>query len=156
MPKPFLMLIIGLFFGVGGGFVLGAANPPSAPGHDHAAADGHHDATLDISAETLLPTVALDLQPDTGGDYNLQILTENFTFAPRAVDGPHSPGQGHAHIYINGVKLARTYSPWFHLTNLPDGAVEIRVTLNANSHQALAIGQEPVVAMVTLPADRAR
>ena len=49
------------------------------------------------------------------------------------------PGTGHAHVYINGVKLGRLYGHWMHLTGLKAGEHTIKVTLNSNDHQDYAL-----------------
>lgn len=152
------MLVIGLFFGAGLGFLFAAANEVTLSGHDHGAHAGHGDhamgshmhAPLDVSGEGPLPELALALSPDGPGAWNLHMMTQNFRFTPEAVNGPHQPGTGHAHIYVNGTKLARTYGPWFQLTGLRGGDM-VRVTLNANSHDELANGDTPIAAMITVP-----
>ena len=98
---------------------------------------GHHSST--IEAVTAM-SVALNVTADQISGANVQILTEGFTLAPENVNGAHVEGEGHAHIYIDGVKISRVYSPWHHLGSLTPGEHEIRVTLNANSHQEYTIG----------------
>jgi hypothetical protein len=49
--------------------------------------------------------------------------------------------QGHAHIYVNGVKVSRVYSKWYYLSSafLKPGENNVSVTLNANDHSEWAI-----------------
>ena len=47
-------------------------------------------------------------------------------------------GHGHAHVYVNGVKLGRVYGAWHHIGALPLGENEVTVSLYANDHSALA------------------
>jgi hypothetical protein len=74
------------------------------------------------------------------GGWNLELITTNFRFAPEHVGTAVLPSEGHAHLYIDGVKIGRIYGPWY---NLPPtlfkgaGDHEIRVTLNANDHSDL-------------------
>lgn len=99
-------------------------------------------------------TVALHAEADApGGAVNIRIDAAGFTFAPERVNGDHAPGEGHAHVYVDGEKIGRVYGPYFHLGGLAPGEHEIRVTLNANTHAAYARGGEPIeaVAMVTVP-----
>ena len=105
---------------------------------------GHHAST--IEAVTTMP-VALKVTADQISGANVQILTEGFTFAPGNVNGAHVEGEGHAHIYVDDVKISRVYTPWYHLGSLTPGEHEIRVTLNANSHQEYAIGGTKVEAV---------
>ena len=85
-----------------------------------------------------------------GSAQNLHIMTTGFVFAPEQVNGPVTPGTGHAHIYVNGTKIARAYSAWFHLGDLPAGAT-IRVTLNANDHSHWAVDGTPLIEEITAP-----
>lgn len=145
--KLLFMLLIGLFFGTGLGFLL--ASPP-APAHDHASHDHAvmHDALTD--AGTTAPSLTLHLTPEDGGGMNLHMMTENFRFAPEAVNGPHAPGEGHAHVYIDGTKIARAYGPWVHIASIPDDAQTLTVTLNANNHSTLTTGDQPITASIDL------
>ena len=159
MPKTFVFLIIGLFFGTGLGFLVAASTGAELAGHDHGGkavhdhtahdhGDGTHDAAHDTLTEAGIPApeLTLMLHPDGAQSRNLHIGITNFEFAPEAVNGPHVPGQGHAHIYVNGVKVARAYGPWMQLDALPKGEHTIRVTLNANDHTQLAVDGEPIEA----------
>ena len=159
MPKHFIFLVIGLFFGTGFGFLVAVSSGARMEGHQHAG-DAVHDHTAhdhggtDASHDNLTeagspaPQLTLTLHPDGDQSRNLQIRASNFSFAPGAVNGGHVSGQGHAHVYVNGVKIARTYAPWFHLSALPKGQHDIRVTLNANDHSQLAVDGTPLEATV--------
>lgn len=157
MPKGLFLLIIGLFFGTGLGFLLAASSGAQLSGHDHGGGavhdhaahdhDGMHDQLVEAGADVAL---SLTLLPDGPQSRNLHMQTTNFSFAPEAVNGAHVPGQGHAHIYVDGVKVARVYSPWVHLQALPRGDHTLRVTLNANDHRPLAMDGAPVEATLEL------
>lgn len=55
------------------------------------------------------------------------------------VNQPHAANVGHAHLYLNGAKVARVYGTAFHLSDLPEGQHTITVTLNTNDHSDLAL-----------------
>lgn len=116
-------------------------------GHSHSKMAHDHSKLLSLEAGANAPTIAIDLAKDAVGGWNLHITTTHFRFAPESVNEAHHAGEGHAHIYVNGKKLARIYGPWFHIGGLPKGDVEVSVTLNANDHQALAVGDEALVAV---------
>lgn len=174
--KSLYLAIIALFFGTGFGFLLAVSSNAQLEGHDHndpaahGAGTGHlahdmphdttagamtghdHSAMLDVTGDaTGTPDLSLELHHDGGTSYNLQVRYQNFTLTPEAVNGPHVPGTGHAHIYIDGAKLTRLYSNWFLLSNLTPGA-EVKVTLNANSHEQLMHSGKMVEAVITVPA----
>ncbi len=147
--RNLLVLIIGLFFGAGMGFVI--AGGTGTPAHDHA---GHSDTAHDHTALAQWagppPTLDIALTQDLGHALNLQIIADGFSFAPEQVNGPLTQGTGHAHVYIDGVKYARAYGPWMHLAMVPAGAT-VRVTLNANNHSVWAIDGTPLAVQATAP-----
>lgn len=149
MRNPIILLAVGMLFGTGLGFLIGAGSGMSSHHgmiHDHAAHD--HGTGMDHSKLTEItdaaPVLAISLHPDGPQSRNLHIDVKNFTFSPQGVNGPHVPGEGHAHIYINDVKYGRAYGPWMQLQALPKGTHTVRVTLNANDHSHLAVGSTPI------------
>ena len=94
--------------------------------------------------------VALNVHPDSVSGFNVQIMPTAFTFAPERVNTAHVPGEGHAHLYIDGVKLRRVYGQWAHVDGLSSGMREISVTLNANTHERYAKDGQPITASATV------
>jgi hypothetical protein len=149
MHRSLALLIIGLFFGTGAGFLLAAANGVTLDGHDHAEnttgdhAHKHGQAQVIPEGENA-PTVDLIMHKDAMAGWNLEIVTTNFAFSPETVNQPNELGKGHAHVYVNGKKLARIYSPWMHIGSLPAGETTVSVSLNANDHSSLSVGDNPL------------
>ena len=81
---------------------------------------------------------------------NLKITTTGFTFTPENAGGEHVPGEGHAHVYVDGVKINRVYGSYYHLSGLDPGERSIRITLNANNYEQYAKGEHPVEATTTI------
>lgn len=100
---------------------------------------------FEIAAENA-PLVTLHVQKDALSGWNVEVQTEGFEFRPNGVNSEPILGEGHGHIYVNGEKLARLYSPHFHLADLPPGTNEIRVTLNAHDHSAFTVNGEEISA----------
>lgn len=153
------LLAIGLVFGGGVGFTIAAANGITLDGHDHSThgVAGHgdhgsagHTELLSLPPSDTAPALAIAVTPDPSSGYNLHIAVENFAFSPQNASLDHIDGEGHAHVYINGVKLGRFYGPWVHLDSLPEGEVMIEVTLNANDHRELAVGGLPLRESLTI------
>lgn len=117
-----------------------------AHGNGHDQVPHHHHDQVDVSTFPAIPTVTLDVEPDPVSGYNVHVRTENFRWAPDNVNGKDRPGEGHAHLYVNGERVARLYGPWYHLDGLEPGDHTIRVTLNSNSHADLVLDGEPVAA----------
>ncbi|MEM6386748.1 MAG: hypothetical protein AAF718_10985 [Pseudomonadota bacterium] len=157
MARALAFLLIGFVFGGGLGFVLASGNRASsdrAPAMDHSVHMHMHGEALIIEPGETAPTLAIDITPDTAGGWNLHMQTTNFSFTGERSGKAHVTGEGHAHIYVNGEKVARAYGPWFHLDALPDGAVEVEVTLNSNDHRALMVGDVPLSATVSFDLGR--
>ena len=160
MPRSLALLAIGLLLGGGVGFFLAAANNVALDGHHDGpdARSGHagharHGGTIELPAGPNAPTLDLRMVRDAASGWNLRIATTNFHFAPERVNAAHRPGEGHAHVYVDGKKLARVYAPWFHLGDLPAGTVEIAVTLNANDHSELTVAGTPLRAARRITVD---
>lgn len=148
------MLVIGLVFGGLIGFtaavMVGTTKPPHS--HDHGA-HGSGVAEAIVSLDPLKWNTSVDFEviPDAmGAGWNLHIMTEDFTFAPQNASRANSEGEGHAHVYADGHKLARVYGDWFHIADLDAGEVEIKVALYANDHSVLALGETPLEVTKTI------
>ncbi len=102
--------------------------------HDHSSGHAAKPESIDAGAPI---AVAIAAQVESKGTVDVAIDTEAWQWAPDQVDAPHVPGTGHAHIYVDGVKISRVFAPSYRLTGLTPGAHEIRVTLNSNNHHEL-------------------
>ncbi|MFD3191666.1 hypothetical protein ACFMPD_15515 [Sedimentitalea sp. HM32M-2] len=169
MSRSLSLFGIGLVFGGGVGFLVAAANGVTLDGHDHAdpaahgAHGGHsaaamtHDhgdaAAIDLPAGTNAPTVNIRVVQDPMSGWNLQVMTQNFRFAPDRASTGHVAGEGHAHVYLNGLKISRLYGDWLHIPALPRGDTQVTVSLNANDHSPLTVAGAPLSAstIVTVP-----
>ena len=109
--------------------------------------EGHHDATIEAASAM---SVAVETSADSVSGLNVHIIAEGFTFAPENVNGAHIDGEGHAHIYVDGEKTTRVYTPWHYLGEIEPGEHEIRITLNANSHEEYTYDGNKVEAVTTV------
>lgn len=154
MDRSIPLLLIGLVFGGGIGFVIAAANGITLDGHDHAT--GHsthapqhdHSATIDVTGSA--PTLNMTITADPASGWNLHLNVSNFRFTPEHAGQAANPGEGHAHLYINDTKIARIYGPWFHIGTLPAGQIAIRAALYSNDHKALTVNGTPISQTVTI------
>lgn len=102
---------------------------------DHSGHD--HSATREIAVDLPVPTIAVEVLTDPMDGWNLHVAVENFRLAPENVSTDHVDGEGHMHLYIDGVKITRLFGPWYHLGQLEPGEREIRVELSSNDHSAM-------------------
>lgn len=132
---PLVTLVTAFVICVAGGALAGAS------GHLH----GHEEMR---DAGVPAPQVSLKVTEDAVGGYNLQIVSRNFKFSPEHTGMATDAVEGHAHLYINGVKKARVYGDWFHIPGdwLNAGENKVRVTLNDNAHAVWAADGIPIAA----------
>lgn len=101
-----------------------------------ALADGDHGMTMPqpthVAKKAMRVKAAVTKDPMKG--YNLHLRTRGFRWAPQRAGMAFRPGEGHAHLYVDGTKLTRLYGPWFYLGTLDVGPHTIKVTLNGNDH----------------------
>lgn len=115
--------------------------------HDHST---HTHDTRDLAGENNIPSVALVMHEDLKSGWNAQIVLTDFVFAPERASTEHVEGEGHAHIYVDGVKLNRVYGEWYYLGDLPPGEHEVMVQLSSNDHKELVVEGMPIAATTTI------
>lgn len=121
---------------------------------DDAQDDHSHDhATLMEVDYEPVPTIELRTHLDPKSGVNLEVITTGFTLAPERASTEPVAGEGHFHIYVDGVKLRRLYAHWAHVDLQEPGDYEIRVEMSANDHAALAVNGVKLDAttIVTIP-----
>lgn len=96
------------------------------------------------------PIVAMEVFEDPKSGWNLRFDTTGFTFAPEAASTEAVEGEGHLHLYVDGVKQGRIYGEWWHLPDLPEGEHEVIIELSANDHRTYAVDGEPIQATATV------
>ena len=126
----------------------------AAHGHGEASAHDHAMAEDYGTIESEVP-ISIDIaaEVDDSGNVSVEVMTEGWLWTPENVDGEHVPGEGHAHIYVDDVKIGRVYDPTHLLEGLEPGERQVRVTLNTNSHSELTYDGKAVeaTASVTIP-----
>ncbi|WP_234344129.1 cupredoxin domain-containing protein [Streptomyces sp. WM6372] len=145
----------------------GRATTHHKPGTSHEQATGGAGTLLDAQDPTGhrlrevpaegAPQVQLAARPDSEDGWNLQLTVKNFRFTPDSTGGAALPGAGHAHLELDGRKLARLYGPWFHLpaAQVPEGAHTLTVRLYADDHTAWAVAGKAVEGTLQLTAPAA-
>ena len=113
------------------------------------APDQAHSGPDPVISDTPI-SVDVTAEPDARGGVDVQIAVEGFRFAPDLVDQTHTPGAGHAHIYVDGEKLGRVFDTRYRIDTLPPGEREIRVTLNTNDHNDLVFDGKKLEATTTV------
>jgi len=116
----------------------------TAPKMGSAPAMKEESLKLDSSLPT--PAVALKVEKDAIKGYNLVVTTKDFEFKPENVnqaEGKTPQNEGHAHIYINGVKLTRLYAKNYYLSvDAVKPGDKVTVSINTNKHRTIASSNE--------------
>lgn len=107
-------------------------------------------AMEDAPSSGSAPVLDMSLEPAADGATLVRLTVENFIFAPDSESPEHVPGQGHGHLYLDGVKLQRMYGAEALIGALPAGAYEVRVDLNSNLHVPYQNADGPVSAVAML------
>lgn len=102
--------------------------------HHHHSHGEHSHGSMEIPPGQPIPSVNLIVHEDPMRGWNIEVRVSNFRFSPERASREHKPGEGHAHLYINGEKITRLYGDWYYIGNLQPGRNEIKVTLNSNNH----------------------
>ena len=104
--------------------------------------------------QELAPNATLEIEKDPTGGFNVQVVTTNFIWRPEMASMKHVPGEGHAHVFLDGRKIMRIYNPWFHLNTYQfstrAGEQLLSIEFVGNDHapytiQGLPVGTEQIV-----------
>ncbi|WP_374200875.1 hypothetical protein [Streptomyces bambusae] len=158
------VVVVVLLAAAGAAGCGGRATTHHKPGTTHEQASGSAGALLDtkdaaghrfreVPADGA-PRVGLTVRPDPEDGWNLHLAVENFRFTPDSVGGAALPGAGHAHLEVDGRKVARLYGPWHHLpaAQVPQGTHTLTVRLYADDHTGWAVGGKAIEATAQLTA----
>ncbi|MCQ3814588.1 MAG: hypothetical protein KTU85_09275 [Acidimicrobiia bacterium] len=115
--------------------------PPTTTTTAAAAASGHgadhqHGSTTREAVQPY-PSVSVRILEDPSGGWLLNTVPTNYRLAPEKVSTSHVDGEGHMHLYIDGVKVLRLFGEWHQMPPLTAGTHEIRVELSTNDHATL-------------------
>lgn len=104
-----------------------------------------------------VPKMRVRVFPDRMDGFNVFLETRDFLFTPQDAGSEAVPNQGHAHLYINGRKIARMYSPWHHLpaASLREGMNRLEVEFSSNDHSVWSVAGQPIGADVLVDTDDA-
>ena len=129
------LLAVGFF----GGYLATGPFDSSERAPENAEGSMVHATLVDVPGGAVAPTIDLEVLKDPKSGWNARITTTDFQFAPEKASTEHVFGEGHAHIYIDGVKINRVYGEWYHLGVLSEGEHEVRAELSANDHSTYAV-----------------
>ena len=105
--------------------------------------DHEHSKNVEWEGDKL-PSLSLSVKPHDSYGWVVIYNTSNFTFNAKNASSQHIQGEGHGHLYVNDVKIARLYGEPYYLRDLNMGANSIRITLNTNNHLSYVYNGSPI------------
>ena len=113
-------------------------------------AQAHSDGTMSIHEVSPqdAPTGTLEIEKDPTGGFNVHVVTNNFIWRPEMASMKYVPGEGHAHVFLDGRKIMRIYNEWFHLNTFQfatkAGEQILSIEFVGNDHAPYTIQGSPV------------
>ncbi len=114
----------------------------------HLHAKGMHEHQDREVSGYAIPSVKLLLEQDPMDGINLHLDTENYVLnSPLSEKETAQYLQGHAHLFLNGVKRFRLYGEDFHIPYawLKEGENKIEVSLNSHMHENWTVKGKPIM-----------
>lgn len=153
----FITIVIAvLSFAIGTTVDIASTDPgmETVSDHEHTSDLVHGHDSMDHAMFVVTvdnpPTIELVLLEDAKAGWNLQIMTTQFMFTPENANKDDVLGEGHAHLYIDDVKITRLYDNWYYIPELTQGEHSIRVDLNTNTHKIYVVNGTSISDSVTL------
>ena len=126
----------------------------------------HIPINVPTTAET--PALSLHLTKDAMSGYNLTLNIQKYTLIPPpealsmsemmnpTINAVSGFIEGHAHLYINGVKIQRVYGKNIHLPQalFKSGINTVSVTLNNHGHMYWVAKEKKVLATLYVNQDK--
>lgn len=92
---------------------------------------------LHLSEDKPRPRISLVVYPLPSGGFRLELSTAAFRFTEVCLPEAAAIPVGHAHIHVDGVKIASAYQPVVYLDALAPGEHRITAVLRGQDHRAL-------------------
>ncbi|WP_203227168.1 hypothetical protein [Streptomyces cyaneogriseus] len=92
------------------------------------------------------PEVGVEVQPGTGGDWEIRLSVRNFRFSPPGTRAEARPGRGLAYLYLDDGLVTRLRGPGHRLAArlVPRGTHHVTARLHADDGTVWAVAGEPV------------
>jgi len=125
----------------------------------------HSHLPIAVPSNITTPALSLQINKDTMSGYNLHLQISNYKLMPPPSDITNMADlmsatvhkesgfiEGHAHLYINGIKIQRVYGLDVHLPkkHFKQGLNTVSVTLNNHGHMYWTVDDKKVVSTLYL------
>jgi len=106
---------------------------------DDSHGDGEHGhGMVEVNPDLPLPALNLTVVSQHSG-WLVHAEPTNHKIAPLSASTDAVDGEGHMHLFVDDVRVARLYNEWFYIDGLEPGDHTVRVELSANNHSALTV-----------------
>lgn len=113
-----------------------------------------HQAQVAVPDGLPVPKLAMILTRDSEDGFNLHVELANFQMeSPAARAEPlKNSVRGHAHLYLNGVKLTRLYAKDLHLRArlFRSSMNSLQISISDHNHAVWAAGNDPIQATILM------
>lgn len=131
----------------------GATGDDGRSSTTHTMEDGSHDHAEEAQSREwnggVVPDLNATVTVNTSGEYVLNVDAPGFTFTGADVFDP-VPGEGHAHLFVEGELLTMVYGPEFLLPPMDPGTYQVMVSLSTNDHLDYVVDGEMIAVMFPL------
>lgn len=114
----------------------------------------HEHSMVQVPAGKQIPGLSLALYRDPMSGFNLHLKTLRFSLEPPEFAGGEEDErlEGHAHVFINGIKVARLYGAYLHLPEMlfKPGINQIMVSLNNHQHDTWTVGSKMILSTLVI------
>ncbi|WP_406351036.1 hypothetical protein [Streptomyces sp. NBC_00658] len=104
------------------------------------------------------PEVAIEVQPDTDGGWDVRLTVQHFRFSPAGTRSKAVAGRGIALLYLDGRSISTLRTAEYHLPGdlVPRGTHQVTARLYADDHTVWAVDDEPVESTADITSSQAR
>jgi len=128
----------------------------------------HSHMPINVPTTAEIPALSLHLTKDAMSGYNLALNIQKYTLIPppevlsmpemmnSTINATSGFIEGHAHLYINGVKIQRVYGKNIHLPQglFKEGINTVSVTLNNHGHMYWVAKDKKILATLYINQDK--
>lgn len=115
----------------------------------------HQHKSREIGKNTPTPKIELTVFRDTMDGVNVHVDVANYVLnapdlASKSIQAENGILQGHAHVFVNGVKRQRLYGSDIHIPNswLKRGVNQVAVSLNSHQHENWVANEQNIVGSI--------
>lgn len=128
----------------------------------------HSHMPISIPANAKVPALSLYISRDIMSGYNLSLKLQRYHLTPPpealsmddlmgiSIDTDSNFIEGHAHLYVNGIKIQRVYGENIHLPQklFKAGVNTISITLNNHGHMYWTANDKKIIATLFVNQDK--